>query len=325
MFLGIFLFPSASYAQVGLQTDKIQEILSTNIEPEIPRPNEKVSIKVESFTFDLDKALISWSLNGKKQREGKGLKSFDFTVGGLGTVSIVDVYIIPGEGNPAFNTVYRFSPTDVSLIAEAKTFTPLLYRGRAIFTGESEIRVGALPSFVEKNGNTIPKENLIYTWTRDNRVVPEVSGYGKNSFSFTGSFLGNTEHIEVAISSEDGLLQGEGSLTIKPEKPVLLFYENNPLFGILYNKAITSDFTMKDTETSFTAVPYGITRTGSDVVSFHWTINGEPTQINQNGDTITVRNDSGAGGTSLIGLSIDNPKKIFQMVQEKFSIVFNKQ
>lgn len=321
--LVFFLFPFLGHAQI--QTDPIQTNLSTTITPEFPRPDDKVSIKIESYSFDLNRAVISWSLNGKKQKEGKGLKSFDFTAGPLGSVSTVEVYIIPGEGNPAFNTVYKFSPTDISLISEAKTFVPLFYKGKASFAEESDVRVSAFPNFVDKNGNTIPRENLIYKWTRDDRPVPEVSGYGMSSYLFTGAFSGNTEYIGVTVSSQDGLLQGEGSLSIKPTKPLLLFYENNPLFGILYNKAITSGFTMKEKETSFTAVPYGLTRTGNNDVTFHWTINGAPTQINQNGDTITVRNDSGASGNSLIGLSIENPKKIFQAVKENFSIVFNKE
>lgn len=322
LFLALFLFPFTGNAQ--LQADPIQTALSTTITPELPRPNEKVSIQTESFTFDLNRAIISWSINGKKQKEGKGLKSFDFTVGGLGSVTLVEVYIIPGEGNPPFSEVFKFYPTEVSLISEAKTFVPLFYKGKSPFSEESDLRVSALPNIVDKNGNMIPRENLIYTWTRDSRPVQEASGYGMSTYSLTGAFSGAPEYIGVTVSSEDGLLKASGSIQIKPTKPVLLFYENNPLFGILYNKAITTKFPMKEKETSFTAVPYGITRVGNGDVLFHWSMNNQPTQINQNGDTITVRNDSGAEGDSLIGLSIDNPKKIFQAIKSDFSVTLTK-
>jgi hypothetical protein len=323
-FLGRCASHSVFVLGAQLQADPIQTTLSTTITPELPKPNEKVSIQIESFSFDLNRAIISWSINGKKQREGKGVKSFDFTVGALGSASSVTVYIVPGEGNPPFSETFRFYPTEVSLISEAKTFVPLFFRGKSGFSEESDLRISALPNIVDKNGNMIPRENLIYTWTRDSRPVQEASGYGMSTYSLTGAFSGAPEYIGVTVSSEDGLLKASGSIRVKPIKPILLFYENNPLFGILYNKAITSKFIMKEKETSFTAVPYGITRVGNGDVAFHWSVNNEPTQINQNGDTITVRNDSGTEGDSLIGLSIDNPKKIFQALKSGFSVTLTK-
>src|SRR3989338_5459408 len=79
-FLGIFaLFLPLVHAQVR-STDIVLDI-----SPEFPMPKQNVTATLGSYATNLDKAYISWSINGQEMSKGVGKKVFFFTMGDLGS------------------------------------------------------------------------------------------------------------------------------------------------------------------------------------------------------------------------------------------------
>lgn len=327
LFLGILFWSffllsiGGAHAQTDFDVTKIQEILSESTIPEIPEANQKVSISIESSSYDLNNATISWYLDDELNLSEVGRKSFSFINGEVGEETEVVVVISPKQG-AKFEKVFRFRPAGVSLIWEADTYTPALYKGKAAFSNESLITIVASPDFVDRNGRRLAPETLTYTWKRNGTVLGSFSGYGKSVLKFYGSVLGIDEKIEVDVMSPDKSIRALGSTTLRPSNPETLLYENHPLYGTLFNKAIDSVYTLKEKEVSLVAVPYFFNTKSNlfEALSFNWFLNGAEVKNGSQKDTITLRNDAGASGTSRLRLDVQNILNNSQATQNSLSI-----
>lgn len=321
LFICVFLFfPHSTSAQIVLDSDSINSRLNLDIEPEFPKSNQTVKLTISNFFFDLSRSTITWTVNGKKVKEGKDVRSIEINTGPLGTRTKIEISVVPPDNGVPFTNTHFIYPGEVSIITQAKTFTPPLYKGIAHFAHQGEVRIAALPQFVSEGGNLIPAENLIYTWTHGKKVLEDSSGYGKSFVDIQGGFFSRPEVVKLRVSTVDNLQESETFIVIEPKKPTLLFYENSPLYGVLYNKAITDEFTLKEKEVSFTGVPYSMTRTNNNAMMFKWTINGVAAGSGAGGDTVTVRDEANKGGQSLIKLSVTNSEKEFQEAFGSFYI-----
>ena len=64
-----------------IRSNGIRDNLQTRINPQNPGPGENVQMSIESFLTDLDKATITWTLNGKVAEKGMGKSLFTFKNG----------------------------------------------------------------------------------------------------------------------------------------------------------------------------------------------------------------------------------------------------
>jgi hypothetical protein len=318
--LTFLVLPLFAYAEVTPTT--VAQVLSATVMPAIPKAHEEVSIDVENYSYDLNAALITWSVNGRKQSEGRGQTHFVFTTGNLGETSTIKVTISP-QGAATFSKEFTFTPSEISLIWEAQTYTPPFYKGKSLFADEAEATVVAMPKFIQ-NGKTISKENLIYTWKLGGDVLQGKSGYGKYFMTFTGGYFGGAEQIDVAVSSVDGAVHGTGSVTINPTQTQVLVYQNHPLYGLLTNSAIGDSAQLQNKEISLVAVPFFFSRFFGNApdVTIDWQMNGTTAQSGDNGNTITLR-QAGAPGTSILDVSVRHKAKTFQQTEKQFSISYN--
>lgn len=301
---------------------KIQETLSVIVNPEIPGPNQNVSISIQSFAFDLNTSKIVWVVNDVIEDTGTGIRDFSFKTGDIGTISHVKVVITP-KNKPAFQKEIFFSIGEVNLVWQARTYTPEFYEGKALFSDEASLIIAAIPNFLDTQKRPIPADTLIYTWKANNTILDSKSGYGKNVLIYFGAFLGGKENIEVEVSNQDKSIRAISKLILEPSNPSLLIYENHPLYGILYNRAIGGEFNLRDREVSLTAAPYFFSTDGnySNNIFFNWKINNTPANTT-NGNTITLRQDSEESGKSLINLEASHLTKKFQLAKKDFLLNF---
>lgn len=290
----------------------------------MPKANEQVSIKIESSAYELNAATITWTVDTKQISSGIGRKTFSFFTGKLGSQTHISILITPPGAEPFRKDLY-FTPTDVALVWEAKTYTPPFYAGKALFSNQSTLSVTAIPDFITKDGRRLDPSTLIYKWKRNNKAQGSLSGYGIRTLTISGSTLGLPEKISVLVSSQDGTFMGEEAVTVTPTNPTVFLYENTPLYGVLYNKALGDSFAMGEKESSFSAVPYFFNRSSaSDVLNFNWTVNNSPSG-DKDSDIITLRNDEGAEGRSILGLEVANIGNTFQTARKSISVFFNTQ
>jgi len=285
------------------------------LEPEYPSANQTVSAKIEIYGLEIDKYKISWLVNGKLIEQGIGQKEFFFQTGGWGSSTTLTIQVNTQEKGQIQKQI-KITPTDVSLIWEAETYTPPFYKGKAVNSSNSIINVTAVPNFIDRDGKTINYKNLIYNWKEDGKVKGSQSGYGKSTFSFEGPQITNSKDITVEVESLNKTLVVIKTISIRSNKPKIVFYEEDPLLGTLYNKAIENKFNLNSEELKVKASPFFFSP--QDEIKYKWIVDNQT--INNLENQITLRRPLNQTGLSQISLKIQNMDSILQFVDNNFSI-----
>jgi hypothetical protein len=316
--LFIFFFSLGFLAlssSLGAQTiPGIGQAITLSLIPTNPEPNQLVVIKAQSYSTDLNSATFRWSVNGKLQKEGVGLKEFQTKTGKNGTAITVSVEIATQNSGTLRESI-SFRPAEVSLVWESDGYTPPFYKGRGLYTFSGTIKVTAIPEFFGSNGKRINPKDLVYTWKKNGEVVADASGYGKDSFtSSKTSYLRDGNDIGVEVSSPRETVTGSASINVTPAELKVLLYEKSPLYGILFDKAITNRFNLVNEEVTLYAVPFFFSSQNNSIdgLSFDWVMN--KAHISEVGDKneITLRKEPGQTGNSDVSITIQNPRKPLQ-------------
>jgi hypothetical protein len=296
---------------------------SINIYPNNPGPNTKTSISIENYSIDLNNSIITWSVDGKQIQSGQGLKSINITTSKLGVITKVHIDIKTAEGMTVSKDI-PIRPTQIDLVWQANSYVPPFYEGKALYSGQSLMKLVALPNIIDSNGKNIDPGQFVYKWTKNGGVLGNVSGYGKNYIYIQGDILGEPINIKVDISSTlDGGISASKEITYSPTDPVVAIYENSPLFGYVFENALPSTAILKEQEMNLVGIPYffdATSRNDSDL-KYNWIMNGNPAG-GQNGDSIVFRNEKNLKGTSNISLRVQDTSKIGQFAGKQFSLNF---
>lgn len=297
------------------------EDLVVTVTPNNPAALAPVTVSVESFATDLGQAKISWLLNGKAVASAAGKTSLNFTTGNYGNTDTVTIAVLTKEGTALRKTV-TIKPAEIDLLWQTDTFTPPFYRGKALYSNQSAVTVVAIPHMLGRNGNPIPVANLVFTWKEDHVVKGSLSGYGKNSYTFTGNPLFKPTLIEVEITAPVENIKSNATMSLAPRNPQVLVYVNDPLYGLLLNNAITASYPLDVSEVRLAAVPYFFSSdsAGTKNLNYNWTINNSDGATNQK--DIVLRHEGDSSGTSIISLQVDNATNFLQKASLDFSIGF---
>lgn len=297
--------------------------LAVRVSPQNPGPNQSVRINIESYATDLDRAEISWFLNNKPTEKNAGQKSFSFRTSQPGSLSSVLIVVRTPDGE-VLQHVINIRPATVDLLWEAESYTPPFYRGKALYPYQGTVRVVAVPNIVTENGGTLNPKNLVYNWKVDGNPVTSVSGYGKNFISFIGSIPLKPTTVSVEVSSMDQTYVAEGKTVLSPVQPGVVFYEDDPLAGILYNKALTRNVPLANEEIKIAAIPYfvGVSKRDADNLKYDWQINNQSILDSSDQSSLAFRQEKGTAGSSAISLQVSNSAKIFQFAQNSLLLSF---
>jgi hypothetical protein len=309
-FLLIFFFtPLFSVGQAVPITTSIPELeeqVYVNLSNEFPKPLENVKIDVEAYGFDLNKATITWKVNGVTSKTGIGEKAFEVQAGKLGVTKKISITIQPVVGLPVNKSV-TISPQEIDLVWEARTYTPPFYKGKAMYTPQENVVVVAMPNFISSSGERLASQKLIYKWEDGGEAVQDQSGYGRNVFKLKGSILLKTNDITVEITGF-GKEKARESLSLAVTFPEAIFYENNPLYGVLFNKSLVGNFNFAEEEKNIEVFPYffGAFRKSDPKLSYAWRINNKNIFVPKTQSSMVFRNTEGEAGQSLVGVTISN-------------------
>lgn len=312
---------------LALQAQSFTDDLAVEITPHIPGAHEKVSVKLTSFSIDLNRSEISWYINDVLQKQNMGEKVFEFITNNLGDVSKIDIIIKSSAGERISRTI-TVLPTEVDIISVAHAYTPPFFKGKALVASKGLLKFIAIPHIVTNKGVRLNPENLIYTWEQDGVVLGNLSGYGKNSIVLRGKTVarGRTS-VSVTVSSFNQNITAEKTVSVRTVAPKILFYEKHPLEGIKYEKAINVFYLPKE-EVAFRAEPYffSLDDIQNDKLVYQWSLNKKKvTQSGKNKKEITLRQEGGVSGSSQIEFKIENLSKLLQLAREKFVINFGTQ
>jgi hypothetical protein len=322
--IGMVFLPFISRAQ---NTDLLSaNDVSVEVSPEIPGPDQDVTITLTSYSLNLDKLYINWSVDGKGQNSGVGVKKLTFHTGAVGQTSTVEIYVIINNASRIDKKIV-IQPSEIDMLWEATdSYVPPFYEGKALASSEANIKVVAIPNVKIANGTRPAASTFVYNWKRNYTANQGVSGYGKNSFPFKASYLNKEEKISVQASTASGISYGaSGSLTITTSNPKIIFYEDTPSTGVNYAHALNDGFTLRDPEVSIVAEPYFFSPnnpTSSDL-SYKWKINNNAIDTPATKNILVVRGGS-SGGRAKVELAIESVSKLFQLANQYFFVELNK-
>lgn len=321
LFVCIFGFFAVANAQIG---NLPQTEIDVQLLPENPKPNSTVSVVVNSYATNIDTAKITWKINGKIIKTGTGEKTFSFTVGGINTVTALDIIIETSSGE-TIEKNYNIKPTSVDLVWESEGFVPPFYKGKSLFSYQNKVTITAIPHITNANGQEISASNMVYKWTKDGSAITGASGFGKNSYSFVPSIISRPFTIEVNVSTTDSDGAGYASLYMAPSDPFILFYRKDPLYGIEFQRALFGNMGLGDLkEITVVGLPifFGTTNSNSSDLTYKWAVNGSTINSGPALSTQVFRQNGDVSGTSNISLSVENSNKILQYASNNFYLTF---
>lgn len=318
--LGAFLFLFLPTAVLGVEFSLADIKTTIEATPKNPGSYENVLLTISSPFIDAGKAEITWSLDGKIAMKGIGAQNLRFKTGPVGSLNKIGIVIRTLDGKVIYKDLV-IAPSDVDMLWEAYTYTPPFYKGKALDTQESLIKIVAIPHMLDKNGNKMSSENLIYKWKTKDELRTEASGFGKNIFILRNDIVPVLEIIEVEVSLVDNTSVANGSLTltITDTKPII--YQNDPLLGVLFNKALSGTIEMKNNEVRLSAYPFFFSIIkNKEEVNYLWKMNRKII-LNTNGDSVIFTKPA-ITGSSKIELTVTGVFTVFQKGSDSFLIDF---
>ena len=307
VFLTLLSPAGSAYAQLGFA-----ESLTLSVTPQYAAPGETVHISAESLLLDLDAGNLTWYVNGFQRASGPGLLQIDVTAGPTGSETPVRV-VFTQEGIEVASAEVFTRPTELDLLWESDSYTPPFFRGRALPSAGTNLRMEVRPRFKRVDGSFVSPRDIVFTWRRNGYVIASASGRGKSQATISSPPLFGTDTISVDARSVDGTLEGSASVRIPSTEPILALYENHPIFGILYHRALGAQSTLPEEETSFAAVPYFAEAVNLNNIGLIWewrvdgnAITNDPARPNE----ITI-NAEGSTGLARIELELLHATNLF--------------
>lgn len=300
----VFLFAGTGASAQGVRGT---DTLDIRVSPTSPAPGQQTTITLTSTSIDLGNATISWTVDDNAKASGPGERSFVFTMGPVGKSTIVGVTVSPRQGS-AVTRNFTFRPGSVTLLWEATTYTPPLYKGKALYSAGASIRVLAIPSVADANGTPIPANQLTFKWQIGEEAYADRSGLGRDLLLITGSQLREMEDVGVTVVRSDGSLAAASAIRIPATPPLVRFYRVDELRGTRYERSLSGEVQLTTTETTLVAEPYFISGTERTPEGFssRWLLNN--TEVVPQGtdrSMITLR-QQGATGTALLEYAIES-------------------
>lgn len=330
IFLSVLVFVSVFFAVTqAILAQDFSSVLSgtadvaVDFNPPTPGPNQSVTATASSYSVDLDSSSIAWFVDGKMQKTGTGLTSFSFVTGGVGQTTTIDV-VVNTQNGQVIKKTFTLKPAMVDLIWQAESYTPPFYEGKALFSHEERLEFIAIPHILDDSGAEILASKLIYKWTRNGTVLGDFSGYGKNTYTMIASIISVPIDMQVEVTTTDGTSVADGETVATPINPSVVFYQKDPLYGIQFQTALPSNFSLIDNEMDILAAPFffGSDDIGTSNLEYAWSINGNSIDNDLTKTDRIFRPKEGTSGTSNVSLSITNTDKILQMANSNFNLSF---
>ncbi|MDO8572803.1 MAG: hypothetical protein Q7S11_03495 [bacterium] len=310
--------------QKKLVNAQISQSVEVKITPEYPGPNEDVTVEIISYQTDLQRAKITWESGGKTLATGFGVIKQTIRTKNAGVRTTLAISISTHEGLFISKNV-SVTPIELEMHWETSSYTPPFYRGKALPSPKSEIKIVALPNFIDTNKNTVSEKNLVYIWRAQNGTILN-QGYGK-SYAYTPApdGIGFERPIDVDVSSLNNTLRSKKRFYIKAFSPLVQFYEDNPLLGVMYDHALLQEVVLLNDEIALRGEPFFFSQTHKNTgkLVYQWAQNGKSI-ANESGSSIILRKESPSEGSSRINLSVKNSENIFENASRSFMMRYSK-
>lgn len=281
----LFVFvPLDAEAQFMLPAESVALALT----PQFPSPNSVVSVHLTSFGTSINGASISWAIDGKIATTSANQNSIDILLKGAGESTVVEANVTaPSIGTRKLSRT--IAPGAVDIIVEPNTHVPEGYQGRALPSVDSYVRIVAVPQLF-RGAARIDKKDVLFTWSINGNTLFGGAQLGTDSTTVPMPRSGVLQ-IDVIATSKDTTRVAKQTLTLRNIKPLVRFYEDSSLFGMILNSP--ASFIVGKDEITLRAEPYYLP---SDALfggrlAYTWTVDGTQ-RGNTTGNTLTLERAS---------------------------------
>jgi hypothetical protein len=307
LFLCLIIIPSTANAfTYG------QEEISLSLTPPFPQADTIVTARLDDYSIAVPTTDIAWYVNGSLVREANNRREFNLNSGAIGSKTTVRVVATLATGSQ-ISAQKVIEPSFVDLIIEAQTRTPAFYRGRPLPSIGSRVNVVAITALDE----IISPQNLVYTWRLNGQTLEGGSLRARNSISFTMP-QGNFATLAVDVNRPGEPPFARKVIDIPSTNPRLLFYELNPLYGLIQS-AVRNELLMIGNTITVRAEPYNLDlNTYNNPSLLDWQIGGQKVaNYSPNPYDLPLELNE-AGGLARIGFHVRNTSNVLQGVEDTF-------
>lgn len=321
----LFLAPLATEAQMfQLYSEKD---INVKTSPEIPGPNEQVTIELNSYSINLNNYYISWFENGEARSGGYGSEIYSFTTGNTGEAT--NITAVVEFGDQIFRKQLRFVPAVVDLLWEVPdAYTPPFYKGKALPVKQSTIKVSAIPETQIIAPTDAP--NLVYYWSRNYNRDGINSGFGRQSYTIQADPLNEEEKISVTMNDirEQSFAKNIITIPTNEQNIKTLFFEVNKNGRILTQKALNVDGIIPGDTVRLSFHPLNMTSVKDNFVDLfvEWEVNNQirPPQDFDNQNELYI-SSGGQTGNVEVGVTLESIENLLQKHSEYIQIFFQNQ
>ena len=290
---------------------------SVTLIPQNPVPGSTVTAKVKSFHFDVNRASITWSLDGKVLSKGLGKDVINFNAPAFGKKATVSASVTTVDGGFGSSSVVLVG-NDLDLIWEAMTTTPFSYKGRSLPALQSQVKVTAIP-YLFKGGLMLKDTDLIYEWSLNFKKDINASGAGKDHFTFQVKDHDDyTVNLKVSNRVNDVIFEKGIIVSLGNMKPKVLLYREHPLEGPKYEEALKGSIEVDDNIT-IRAEPFFFSKNN---LSFDWQMNRKSILPENVPNILSLGVPEGERGETSLRLDIKNNFNVLQFAGSTLRIIF---
>lgn len=285
------------------------DIINVRLNPKTPGVGENFKITLESFSMDLDSSSIVWYVNKDPIKQGVGEKTFTYRAGEFGDILHIQAVILTPSGRRIEKNI-DIAPAEIDFLWEAQTYTPPFYKGKALPTYKSLVKVTAIPRY---NNSSSDAKNFMYLW-KYNRTLTVGQGIGKNSALIQMGYPDSPVPISVEVALPDNSWTGSFNTSIKGKNALVRLYEQAPLLGIKFNHILNGATIGTGNQFTVKAVPYFFSTDDylNDSLIYTWRV-GNKNSIPGLDKSVMSVTKLGQGAESFsFNLKIQTPKHLLQ-------------
>lgn len=291
-----------------------------NIEltPENPKTGDTYTARIYSYSIDVDKSNIVWSIDGQSVDSGFGNKQIKLIKKNKNELLGVKITTPSGD---IYNTTKTLGINTITLIYEGlDSYTPYWYKGKRGLASGGKVRVVAIPNITDVNGKQLNKEEMSYVWEINNEIIQSSTGFSKYYADLDViEEYGNKVLIRVTVSPKDSDIKVSDSINIYTETASLLAYEevNN---NIIPKPLSILNTDKKEVTVSVEPFFFSTDRNKNTELEYNWNIN-----FNDNSGSykrsFKLGDQSGYSNIEITAKN-SNLNKLFQSASTKLRINF---
>lgn len=282
--------------------------------PAAPRARDTVTVRAENVLSPGNTTFV-WRVNGAVVEQGLGRSAITVTVGTLGAPTTVSVSATENGIVRAQKTI-TITPAEVDIVWEGNTSVPPFYAGLPLTNPSSTLTLSAVPGIV-KSSMRVPANELVYSWYVDDSRTALAVGTGKSSVVMETPQFANPFTVRVIAETRDGTVRAEAHADIRPVQPEIVVYEEAPLLGLIFSRALGNVFHLAEEEVTLRAFPLYVSRL--DAPAYAWRLNGSPiVDTSDDGRGVTFRKSGRGGGAFSVEFSLENASLLFERARTTF-------